>query len=191
MLLVERIIAPAQHLVLPVKLDNSFARVLGDHAARSSGMPTICSPPNRKTQGLGTDRGLASGLALLAPWMKARERVRCSSHADWPVYPRLRRTMQGSERARNSGRRGPPTRPPPRHARNHSLLADPAERISSNTPAPPHSVRNRASGRAPQPSFHQHPYRFCYYRSIGGIFLKEGFQATIKLPAPPPRVTAR
>jgi hypothetical protein len=191
MLLVERIIAPAQHLVLPVKLDNSFARVLGDHAARSSGMPTICSPPNRKTQGLGADRGLASGLALLAPWMKARERVRCSSHADWPVYPRLRRTMQGSERARNSGRRGPPTRPPPRHARNHSLLADPAERISSNTPAPPHSVRNRASGRAPQPSFHQHPYRFCYYRSIGGIFLKEGFQATIKLPAPPPGVTAR
>jgi hypothetical protein len=88
-----------------------------------------------------------------------------------------------------------PTRSPkpasPRHARNHSLLADPAERISSNTPAPPHSVRNRASGRAPQPSFHQHPYRFCYYRSIGGIFLKEGFQATIKLPAPPPRVTAR
>ena len=25
-----------------------------------------------------------------------RERVRCSSLVDWPVYPRLRRTMRGS-----------------------------------------------------------------------------------------------
>ena len=35
--------------------------------------------------------------------LKARklERVRCSSLLDWPVYPRLRRTMLGSERARN------------------------------------------------------------------------------------------
>ena len=28
-----------------------------------------------------------------------RERMRCSSLVDWPVYPPLRRTMQGSERA--------------------------------------------------------------------------------------------
>ena len=32
---------------------------------------------------------------------RKRERVRCSSLVDWPVYPRLRRTMQGSERLRN------------------------------------------------------------------------------------------
>jgi hypothetical protein len=30
-----------------------------------------------------------------------RERVRCSSLVDWPVYPRLRGTMQGSTRSRN------------------------------------------------------------------------------------------
>src|ERR1700729_3568113 len=34
---------------------------------------------------------------------RKRERVRCSSLIDWPVYPRLRRIMQGSEWARNSG----------------------------------------------------------------------------------------
>ena len=33
-----------------------------------------------------------------------RERVRCSSLVDWPVYPRLRHIVQGSERARNAGR---------------------------------------------------------------------------------------
>jgi hypothetical protein len=31
---------------------------------------------------------------------KARERVRCSSLVDWPVYPRLRGTMQASTRPR-------------------------------------------------------------------------------------------
>jgi hypothetical protein len=36
------------------------------------------------------------------------ERVRCSSLVDWPVYPRLRRIMHGSERGRNSGRRALP-----------------------------------------------------------------------------------
>jgi hypothetical protein len=35
---------------------------------------------------------------------RLRERVRCSSLVDWPVYRRLRRTMRGSEWARNSGR---------------------------------------------------------------------------------------
>ena len=30
-----------------------------------------------------------------------RERVRCSSLVDWPVYPRLRRTMQASTNSRN------------------------------------------------------------------------------------------
>jgi hypothetical protein len=34
-----------------------------------------------------------------------RERVRCSSHVDWPVYPRLRGTMQGSERPKLSRNR--------------------------------------------------------------------------------------
>ena len=34
---------------------------------------------------------------------RKRERVRCSSLIDWPVYPRLRRIMCGSEWARNSG----------------------------------------------------------------------------------------
>ena len=36
---------------------------------------------------------------------RKRERVRCSSLVDWPVYPRLRGTMQGVNAARNSGRR--------------------------------------------------------------------------------------
>jgi hypothetical protein len=41
---------------------------------------------------------------LLAPWgMKARkrERVRCSSLVDRPVYPRLRGTMQAATDGRN------------------------------------------------------------------------------------------
>ena len=33
-----------------------------------------------------------------------RERVRCSSLVDWPVYPRLRRTMEAAALARNSDR---------------------------------------------------------------------------------------
>ena len=115
--------------------------------------------------------------------------------------------MQGSECARNAGRRGPQRGLPPRHARDHALLADPAGRISSNTPAPPHSVRSpgvKSSDRAElqRPSattgagrptattastFGQHTYRTSYYRSIRGIFLTEGFQATIRLPEVPPR----
>jgi hypothetical protein len=44
-------------------------------------------------------------------WEEARkrERVRCSSLVDWPVYPRLRRTMRASKGGRNSGRHSPPT----------------------------------------------------------------------------------
>jgi hypothetical protein len=41
------------------------------------------------------------------------DRLRYSSLVDWPVYPRLSRTMQGSERPRNSGRRNPSLRPSP------------------------------------------------------------------------------
>jgi hypothetical protein len=41
-----------------------------------------------------------------------RERVRCPSLVDWPVYPRLRGTMQGSERARNSVQPIPQCGPP-------------------------------------------------------------------------------
>jgi hypothetical protein len=33
-----------------------------------------------------------------------RERVRCSSLVDWPVYPRLAHTMQASNGGRNVGR---------------------------------------------------------------------------------------
>ena len=43
---------------------------------------------------------------LLAPLgieVRKRERVRCSSLVDWPVYPRLRGTMQALTRSRNSG----------------------------------------------------------------------------------------
>jgi hypothetical protein len=38
--------------------------------------------------------------------MKARkrERVRCSSLIDWPVYPRLKRTMRASSSSRNLAR---------------------------------------------------------------------------------------
>ena len=35
---------------------------------------------------------------------RKRERVRCSQLIDWPVYPRLRHIVQGSEHARNAGR---------------------------------------------------------------------------------------
>jgi hypothetical protein len=38
------------------------------------------------------------------------EQVRCSSLVDWPIYPRLRGTMQGSTRSRNK---------PMRQGRNH------------------------------------------------------------------------
>jgi hypothetical protein len=54
-------------------------------------------------------RRFATGLVMIsAPCahtlgLKARkrERVRCSSLVDWPVYPRLRGTMQASTRCRN------------------------------------------------------------------------------------------
>ena len=48
-------------------------------------------------------RGAKASRALLAPWDEARkrERVRCSPLVLWPVYPRLRRIVQGSKRARN------------------------------------------------------------------------------------------
>ena len=51
-----------------------------------------------------TVRGHAHGGAA-GGRMKAalRERVRCSSLVDWPVYPRLRRIMQGSEWAAQFG----------------------------------------------------------------------------------------
>jgi hypothetical protein len=45
---------------------------------------------------------------------RLREWVRCSSLIDWPVYPRLRATMQASTGARNSGRRGVPSKMPMR-----------------------------------------------------------------------------
>ena len=56
-------------------------------------------------------------------WEEARkrERVRCSSLIDWPVYPRLRRIMQGSEGARNSG------------PRSHKLAT--ADAVSDLTPS--------------------------------------------------------
>jgi hypothetical protein len=50
----------------------------------------------------------------------------------------------------------------------------------------------RHNGRGPPTppvasTFGQHTYRTGYYRSIRGIFLKEGFQATIWLQKAPPR----
>ena len=94
-----------------------------------------------------------------------------------------------------------PTRPPPASCPELSLLADPAGRISSNTPraAPqrPRAQKARPSASYKRPnaatgaatttsSFHQNSYHICYYRSIGGIFLTEGFQALIRLPEVPP-----
>ena len=55
----------------------------------------------RSSTGIETHPARTLGLKA-----RKRERVRCSSLVDWPVYPRLRRIMQGSERARNAGRRG-------------------------------------------------------------------------------------
>jgi hypothetical protein len=79
---------------------------------------------------------------------------------------------------------------PPRHARNDALLADPAGRISS-TPSRRPAERHHGRGPPTPPvasTFGQHTYRTSYYRSIRGIFLTEGFQATIRLPkVPPPR----
>ena len=49
---------------------------------------------------------------------RKRERVRCSSLVDWPVYPRLRRTMQASTQPAISpcGKGGYPLR---QHRRPH------------------------------------------------------------------------
>ena len=46
--------------------------------------------------------------------------------------------------------------------------------------------RARATTATTTSSFHLHPYHICYYCSVRGIFLTEGFQATIKLPEVPP-----
>jgi hypothetical protein len=45
-------------------------------------------------------------LAPLGSEARKRERVRCSSLVDWPIYPRLKGTMQGSKGGRNAGPRG-------------------------------------------------------------------------------------
>jgi hypothetical protein len=51
---------------------------------------------------------MAETLPVRALGLEARKRarVRCSSLVDWPVYPRLRGTMQASTLARNSGEGG-------------------------------------------------------------------------------------
>ena len=53
-------------------------------------------------------RGAKASRALLAPLGRGaeRERVRCSSLVDWPVYPRLADTMRGSIGGRNATPRG-------------------------------------------------------------------------------------
>ena len=90
------------------------ARTMHDcFACRFRGQPTGLSP---RTLGAGLPlRNKTSGPAREPPLMvsapcshlgyeaRKRERVRCSSLVDWPVYPRLRRTMQTSTGARNTG----------------------------------------------------------------------------------------
>jgi hypothetical protein len=65
-----------------------------------------------------------------------RERVRWSSLVDWPVYPRLRRTMRASSCSSNADRRNPPNAASPsRSARNHAPLATPVERRACDIPS--------------------------------------------------------
>jgi len=62
-----------------------------------------CSCSSVGSDAVGSVMISAPRLAPLVLEARKRERVRCSSLVDWPVYPRLRRIMQGSERARNAG----------------------------------------------------------------------------------------
>jgi hypothetical protein len=106
-------------------------------------------------------------------------------------------------RARDAGRLGPPTQPPPASC-PELCFADPAGRVSSNTlrrpaasAAPKKSDRARATAPsaaagAGRPrattaiSIVVNTYNSWYYCWIRGIFLTEGFQATIRLPEVPP-----
>jgi hypothetical protein len=101
----------------------------------------------------------APELAPLGSEARKRKRVRCSSLVDWPVYPRLRRTMQGSGWVRNAGRRGPQRGFAPASRPDHALLADGRARFFQHPRAAPpvRSLRRQKarpsegySGRAPQ-----------------------------------------
>jgi hypothetical protein len=153
--------------------------------------------------------GRPNSLTLLAPRTEGAER---GAGATLLACPLAGLSAPGACYAAVRGRAVrtdavPPNRPPPASCRNHSLLADPAGRVSSKHPprrptasAAPASnglterelQRPSAATGAGRPmatttsSLPQHPYRICYYRSVGGIFLTEGFQTTIRLPEVPP-----
>jgi hypothetical protein len=63
--------------------------------------PLLNSQCGRRTDGIQAWK--RTRLAPLGLKARKRERVRCSSLVGWPVYPRLRRTMQASMDARNAG----------------------------------------------------------------------------------------
>ena len=83
------------------RLDWRIERDIGQYA---NGLPTrLRRRPSSARVRASLARSLSAHPArTLRLKARKRERVRCSSLVDWPVYPRLRGTMQGSERARNS-----------------------------------------------------------------------------------------
>jgi hypothetical protein len=99
--------------------------------------------------------------------------------------------------ARSAGRRSPPNVASPASMPGTMRFSQTQQvAFLPNPPRHPTASAARAqkartgAGRATATntsSFHQHPYRICYYCSVGGIFLTEGFQATIRLPKGPPR----
>jgi hypothetical protein len=57
--------------------------------------------PVMRTQNQHGSTGMEAHPARTLEEARKREPVRCSSLVDWPVYPRLRRTMRASTPARN------------------------------------------------------------------------------------------
>jgi hypothetical protein len=159
---------------------------------RSRPYPTSVALASLLPRGPGKDMGVAAARDEVHQRLARRAKHVGNGLALW------RSTRARAVRADAVRQRGLP----PRHARNHPLLADPAGRISSNTPRaapqrpraqkarPSESYSSRAPQRARAEQRHrvsdQHTYYMSYYSSIGGIFLTEGFQTTIRLPKAPP-----
>ena len=81
-----------------------------DAAARLRGsrLRRVPSRPQDVRRDRVTSRTLKIGEAVFGSLTSG---VRCSSLIDWPVYPRLRRTMRADSRSRNLARRTTTSRP--------------------------------------------------------------------------------
>jgi hypothetical protein len=90
---------------------------------------------------------------------RKRERVRCSSLVNWPVYPCLRRIMQGSEWARNS-------RPTPRGADHGQLVQRDRDQQGQ------YSIRRHASLTLPWPQARHRLARLLGEVLINSVFFE-------------------